>query len=54
MCPIPSHLQQYTCTADDPRKGWTLNQVALGKPQSSLEFAVYSERRLVQFPIPKS
>jgi hypothetical protein len=24
------HLQQYTCTDDDPAQGWTLNEVALG------------------------
>jgi Ricin-type beta-trefoil lectin domain len=24
------HLQQYTCTDDDPAQGWTLTQVALG------------------------
>jgi hypothetical protein len=24
------HLQQYTCTSDDPAQGWTFNQVSLG------------------------
>jgi hypothetical protein len=28
--PDTYHLQQYTCTDDDPGQGWTLNHVALG------------------------
>jgi Ricin-type beta-trefoil lectin domain len=28
--PDSFHLQQYSCTADDPAQGWTLNPVALG------------------------
>jgi ricin-type beta-trefoil lectin protein len=28
--PASFHLQQYTCSNDDPAQGWTLNQVALG------------------------
>jgi hypothetical protein len=28
--PDSYHLQQYTCTADDPGQGWTLNPVGLG------------------------
>jgi Ricin-type beta-trefoil lectin domain len=28
--PDTYHIQQYTCTDDDPAQGWTLTQVALG------------------------